>query len=346
MSQISQILNYVKNITERLNLYETNAKKVEELPMMSTANPLGLLLVSELEAGIYKSKKLQVQKIIDAISLAGQDNQVREILLGSITVSEDLNYLLNNTGISVAANEIVVLTALTTINNTLVQKQYLWKLGKGNFNPIGSTSINTKLLELQPKFIDEIVANELTSSPQSIVYEFGVITDTILNVLNTASPARNYIDSTKIYYIRATKDGVNLLYNFIGTNGTYGAAASQIATNDLVLVYSTTNSDILSLINGKLDKSTYTGTAQTLSDWINALKTSIIPLKSQFTLVQKSTENTNNSIEINDYARGFGPGTGADLEYWNMAEYLNLTGDNNVNNYLNYKPITVSLPNS
>lgn len=99
-------------------------------------------------------------------------------------------------------------------------------------------------------------------------------------------------------------------------------------------------------VSNKLDKGGYVGTAQTLSDSINSLKTSIIPLKSQFTLVQKTTENTNNTIEINDYARGFGPGVGVDQEYYNFAQYLNLTGDNNVNNHLNYKPITVSLPNS
>lgn len=71
-----------------------------------------------------------------------------------------------------------------------------------------------------------------------------------------------------------------------------------------------------------------------------------VPLRSKFTLVQKSTENANNTIEINDYARGFGPGVGVDQEYYNFAQYLNLTGDNNVNNHLNYKPVTVSLPNS
>ena len=72
----------------------------------------------------------------------------------------------------------------------------------------------------------------------------------------------------------------------------------------------------------------------------------IIPLKSKFTLVQKSTDNTNNNIEINDFAKGFGPGIGVDLEYYNFAQYLNLTADNNVHNHLNYKPINVSLPNS
>jgi hypothetical protein len=99
-------------------------------------------------------------------------------------------------------------------------------------------------------------------------------------------------------------------------------------------------------LSTKLDKGGYVGTAQTLADLIATKADIKVPLKSQFTLVQKSTENTNNSIEINDYARGFGPGADADLEYWPMAIYLNLTGDNNVNNYLNYKPITVSLPNS
>jgi hypothetical protein len=62
--------------------------------------------------------------------------------------------------------------------------------------------------------------------------------------------------------------------------------------------------------------------------------------------VQKITDNLTGVIELGDYAHGFGPGSGEDLEYWPLAKFLNLTGDNNVNNYLNYKPITVSLPNS
>jgi hypothetical protein len=85
-----------------------------------------------------------------------------------------------------------------------------------------------------------------------------------------------------------------------------------------------------------------------LRDAMNAIyiEAKAIPLVSQFTLVQKVTDSLNINIEPGDYARGFGPGANADLEYWPMAIYLNLTGDNNVNNYLNYKPISVSLPNS
>jgi hypothetical protein len=99
-------------------------------------------------------------------------------------------------------------------------------------------------------------------------------------------------------------------------------------------------------VSNKLDKGGYVGTAQTLADLIATKSDIKVPLKSKFTLVQKSNENTYNNIEINDYARGFGPGVGVDQEYYNFAQYLNLTGDNNVNNHLNYKPITVSLPNS
>lgn len=75
-------------------------------------------------------------------------------------------------------------------------------------------------------------------------------------------------------------------------------------------------------------------------------KVSITPLKSKFILVHKVTDNDNLNIELGDYARGFGPGVGADLEYWLMAIYQNLTGDNNVHNYLNYKRVSGYLPNS
>jgi hypothetical protein len=41
----------------------------------------GLLIVSELVDGIWP-KQLEIQ-IIDGISLSGQDNKVREVLLGT-----------------------------------------------------------------------------------------------------------------------------------------------------------------------------------------------------------------------------------------------------------------------
>ena len=100
------------------------------------------------------------------------------------------------------------------------------------------------------------------------------------------------------------------------------------------------------VLSGKLDKSTYIGNAQTLKDSIDLLKTIITPLKSKFILVHKSTNTDNNIIELNDLARGYGPGTGIELEYWYLAQYLNLTADGNSDNYQNYKPVTVALPNS
>lgn len=72
----------------------------------------------------------------------------------------------------------------------------------------------------------------------------------------------------------------------------------------------------------------------------------INPLKSRFILVHKSTNSDNSNIELNDFARGFGPGVGVNLEYWTLAQFLNTTTDNDTNNYLNYKPIQVTLPNS
>ncbi|GIZ08384.1 hypothetical protein [Flavobacterium sp. UMI-01] len=264
MALEEQILNYVRSINQTLILWKANAKKAEELPEMETVNPDALVIVSEQVAGIYTSKKLTLQKLIESLSLSGQNNKVREVILGSITEAHDLNYLLENTGITVTEDEMVILTALATVNATLVQRQFLWKLGKGEFNPIGSTDINTKLIELQPRFINEIVADELTSSPIAIVYDFGTITDPILDVINTADPARDYTDDEKIYYIRAIKDDVKLLYNFIGINGIYGDGEDQMTEDDLVLVYSSSNADMTDVLNTKLDKGTYTGNADDL----------------------------------------------------------------------------------
>lgn len=71
-----------------------------------------------------------------------------------------------------------------------------------------------------------------------------------------------------------------------------------------------------------------------------------IPISSKFTLVHKVTDSRNPKIEIGDYAKGFGPGTGEELEFWTLAIFQNLTGDENTNNYLNYKRVSGYLPNS
>ena len=268
MAGIEQVLNYVKNITETLNQWAANAKKTEELPAMETMDPDGLLMVSQLNNGVWESKKIEIQKIIDGISLSGQNNNVREVLLGTITATQNLNYLLDNNGITVTEDEIIVLTALTTINATLVQKQYLWKLGKGEYNPIGSANIATKMLELQPRLLNEIISDELTSSPSAVVYDFGVISNTVLENINNANPAYNFTDDEKIYYIRYIKNDVKILYNFIGINNNYGLGQSQMTQADLVLVYSSANSDPTELLNTKLDKGGYQGNAQDLSDSI------------------------------------------------------------------------------
>jgi hypothetical protein len=56
-------------------------------------------------------------------------------------------------------NEIVVLTALTNVNSTLIQKQYLWKLEK-ELQPYWLCKYsNTKLIELQPRFISDMQMN-------------------------------------------------------------------------------------------------------------------------------------------------------------------------------------------
>lgn len=281
MAGIEQVLNYVKNITETLNQWAANAKKTEELPAMETMDPDGLLMVSQLDNGVWKSKKLEIQKIIDGISLSGQNNKVREVLLGTITATQNLNYLLDNNGITVTEDEIIVLTALTTINATLVQKQYLWKLGKGEYNPIGSANIATKMLELQPRLLNEIVSDELTSSPSAVVYDLGVISNTVLENINNANPAYNFTDDEKIYYIRYIKNDVKILYNFIGINNNYGLGQSQMTQADLVLVYSSANSDPTELLNTKLDKGGYQGNAQDLSDSIESKKNKVLAITTE-----------------------------------------------------------------
>lgn len=272
MNKIDQILAFIKSINEKLNSWIANAKKVEELPEMEVVNSEALMMVSELEEGIWTSKKLEIQKIIDGISLAGQNNTLREILLGEITDEHDLEYLFDNNAISVAPTELVILIVLQTISAKQIQRQFLWKLGKGDFAPIGSSDLNTKVLELQPKFINEIIADELTAAPDAIVYDFGTITDPIIDVINVSTPVFDFSNDEKIYYIRFTKDDIKYLYNFVGVDGEYGDSALQMVESDLVLVYSSEIIDVISLIEGKLDKDGFSGTAQDLNLRIGVLE--------------------------------------------------------------------------
>ncbi|OCB77945.1 hypothetical protein [Flavobacterium crassostreae] len=254
MADTKQYLVYVKKINETLNKWSANAKKTEELPEMVKANPEALLIASELESGIWTSKKIEIKKIIEEASDFGQNNNVREVILGVIDKNQDLNYLLDTNGITVSKNEIVILTALATVDSTLIQHQYLWKLGKGAFNPIGSSNINDKLIALQPRFISELTANELTSSPGAVVYDLGAINTSILETINNITPAKKFTDQEKIYYIRCEINGVNLLYNFIGINGNYGSGELQMIIDDLVLIYSSANTDLFSFKQDKNQK--------------------------------------------------------------------------------------------
>lgn len=62
------------------------------------------------------------------------------------------------------------------------------------------------------------------------------------------------------------------------------------------------------------------------------------PLLSEFTLVRKGTVSTNNTIELDDLAHGYGN----DGNYWNLARYKNYTSNNNIHDPANYEPLSVS----
>lgn len=80
---------------------------------------------------------------------------------------------------------------------------------------------------------------------------------------------------------------------------------------------------------------------------INEIKDILLPFFNKFILVHKGLPtSTSKTIEVGDLCKGWGSGTGVDKQYWSEAKYLNITGDNNPDNYMNYNPITVSLPNS
>ena len=242
-----QLSNKVAGLAQQFQNLILLGKRFEEFPLKENVNPLSRMLVSTNGT----TEALQLKTLLDAVSNETQNNKVREGILGTITPEYTLENILDNTGLLVEPDEIVILSVFEAIDSSseiqqFKQRLFLWKLGKGNFGPIGSDNIDSKLFELPSIFPSEETADEIIGAPNAIVRDYGTVSTDILTTINTKSPAVSFNeiseDVTFIYYVRVTIEGVKYLYQFKGLNGIYGQGAAQMVNDDLVLIYSSSNS--------------------------------------------------------------------------------------------------------
>ncbi len=288
----TQILNKLAGLTKQVNDIVNLGKRFDEFPAKEILDPASKILVST--DGI--SETLLIQQIIDSVNNESQNNKVRSVLLGTISLDRTFAYILDTTGLTVAPDENVILSVLDPIDSDSDIQQYrervfLWKLGKGSFGPIGSEDLDTKLFELPSIYPTEESAEDLVNSPEAIVRDYGIITDDILEAINTANPAVDYdLDTEDIaftYYVRATLDDVKYLYQFRGENGIYGFGASQMASEDLVLIYSSSNT-------GTVDGSAYVTKASIGDVIIDTYESDLVlPNRNRFGYVLLNTGNSN-----------------------------------------------------
>jgi hypothetical protein len=187
----------------------------------------------------------------------GQNNLVREYFIGFAQDKTELNNILDNINLTVSEDENVIVTYFTpspSNANLWVQAMLWWKKGKGVYNPIGSTDFTGKFLQLPIVSPTEDNVNELITAPNAIVHDYGTIAVPAWLAINNASPAVDYSDATKIYYVKTRSNDIDYLFVFNGANGFYGDGELQAIDDDLVLLFSSSG---ISVTSGGAEDLTY-----------------------------------------------------------------------------------------
>jgi hypothetical protein len=210
----------------------------------ATAQP-GNWAIVQIEDGpdlIFIWDTTENQWVTQSVSF-NQNNKIREVFIGFANNRTERNALLNSTNMVVADDENVIITYFTPFNQQggYVQASMLWKLGKGEYAPIGADDFGDKFFELPIVYPSEDSIDQLITAPEAVVRDYGTFTGTILEEINTNAPV-DFDDETKVYYIRATKDDITYLWRFNGTNGTYGTGELQMDAEDIELLFSSETS--------------------------------------------------------------------------------------------------------
>lgn len=165
-----------------------------------------------------------------------------DVFLGYIQRSIRLGDILDNYNLTVEEGTIPVLfvTSLPVGGSQAVSQRYLWKLGAGNFFPIGGSDIESKLELIQEAFTSSNDLVIILNDPNAQEVPLGIISEDFITYMNTHGPYV-FTDVNKTYVVTFTQDDIDYAYIFQGTLGTYGAGNSQFFPDDFIFIYQSTN---------------------------------------------------------------------------------------------------------
>ena len=174
-----------------------------------------------------------------------------DVYLGSLSDTLPLSDLLDTVNLTVEKGTIPVLftTGVPSKGSQSVARRYLWKLGAGEFNPIGGENIESKLELIEETFLSVKNLEAVLTSENAQEIALGVIADDFISYMNNnGTYALTNVDKT--YIVTFTTNDIDYAYIFQGTLGNYGVGNLQFVEDDFIFIYQSTNAG-----ETKLDKS-------------------------------------------------------------------------------------------
>lgn len=220
------------------NLTVSEPQNIQSPPGNSLAIFLdknGVLQAKDVRGNVYPLSKYLP-------SSGGGTPTLPDVFLGGLSDTLPFSELLDNFNLTVEEGTIPVLftTGAPSKGSQSTGKRYLWKLGAGEFNPIGGSDIESKLELIQETFLSRndlvIILNDSNAEEVAL----GVISEDFISYMNSNGPY-GFTDVNKTYIITFTKDDIDYAYIFQGTLGFYGAGNLQFVADDFIFIYKSEN---------------------------------------------------------------------------------------------------------
>lgn len=161
-----------------------------------------------------------------------------DVFIGSLSDTLPFSDLLDTVNLTVEKGTVPILfvTGTPSKGSQSVAKRYLWKLGAGEFNPIGGDDIESKLELIQETFLSEMNLEAILTSENAEEIALAVIVEDFISYMNNNSTyALTNVDKT--YIITFTKDDIDYAYIFQGDLNTYGSGEAQLVADDFIFIY-------------------------------------------------------------------------------------------------------------
>ncbi|WP_412464196.1 hypothetical protein [Flavobacterium mekongense] len=201
-----------------------------------------------------KTKTYSIASIGAALGMAGV--KVQEAYLGfcpisvdEVSLEEQVNHFLSIHSIQVDFNTLMIFKVLyytgsdPSVNTR--QINYYFTAGAGTYNPISSAISFSDLIVDYEKPVSFDLESAV-NSPDAQVFDLtGVSGELLVGFLNNSGPY-DLSDNSKTYYFRFTDNDVQYLYVFNANSsengyGIYGSGQLQFNSNELVLIFNSTN---------------------------------------------------------------------------------------------------------